>query len=189
MSEEEKESSGGVWQTLKDAVKDGVGSKDGGASDEDAEAGAEGSEGSGEASGDDEGEEKDEYQLAQEKVEALEDDPPQDLSEWPDDQAKYETFGGSDSQAYDEGATQNLGPPSLRRYSDGTVEIEGEAVDNPDEYKGPPIKGGPTDPSVAESEVDPPEEKYGDEGSGGEAGSGEGGDSDAEESEEASTAS
>ncbi len=127
MSEEEKESSGGVWQTMKDAVKDGLGKGDD-ESDEDTEAegsGEDGAEGSGEGE-EKADEDKDEYEKAREKVEALEDDPPQDLSDWPDDQAMYETFGGSDMEAYDEGATANLGPPALRRYADGSVEIEGE---------------------------------------------------------------
>ncbi|MEJ7718510.1 MAG: hypothetical protein WKF31_11290 [Thermoleophilaceae bacterium] len=96
----------------------------------------------------------DPYEAARIKVERLEDDPPADISDWPDDQAKYETFGGADTEAYDEGATMNLGPPALRRFPDGSVEIEGEKVDNPEDYKGPPIKGGPTDPAVDASEVD-----------------------------------
>ena len=191
MAKGDEESSGGVWQTMKDAVRDGLGGGDE-ESEENADESAEGEGGEGQ---------KDEFEKAKEKVAALEDDPPEDLSEWPDDQAKYETFGGSDSEAYDDGATVNLGPPSLRRYPDGSVEIAGEKVDNPEDYKGEPIKGGPTDPDVTESEVARPEEKYEEvEGSGdsdsdsgdsgettgeGESGSGEApGESDAESSSE-----
>ena len=31
------------------------------------------------------------------------------------------------------------------------MEIEGEKVDNPDDYKGDPIPGGPTDPSISDA--------------------------------------
>ena len=41
-----------------------------------------------------------------------------------------------------------LGPSSLRHHPDGTVTIAGEEVDDPDEYKGEPIPGGPTDESA-----------------------------------------
>jgi hypothetical protein len=80
------------------------------------------------------------------KVEALEDDPPKDLADWPDDKAKYKTFGGEGN--YDDGPTTKLGPSGLRRHEDGSVSINGEKVDNPDDYKGEPIPGGPTDPDT-----------------------------------------
>jgi hypothetical protein len=53
---------------------------------------------------------------------------------------------GGDS--YDDGATSKLGPSSLRHHEDGSVTIEGEQVDDRDEYKGEPIPGGPTDPDA-----------------------------------------
>jgi hypothetical protein len=92
------------------------------------------------------GEEPDE---AKKKIQELEEgDPPKDLEEWPDDAAKYETFGGPEGDhSYDEGPEQKLGPSSLRHHEDGEVSIEGDKVDDPDEYKGEPIPGGPTDPS------------------------------------------
>jgi hypothetical protein len=37
----------------------------------------------------------------------------------------------------------------VRHREDGSVEVGGEEVDDPDEFKGEPIPGGPTDPSVA----------------------------------------
>lgn len=158
MSEETEEKQG-PWETVKDAFRLATGDEEeGGDSDK---PGGTSEEGSGEK----DDEEKDEYEKAADEVAALEDDPPKDISDWPSGQAKYETFGGSDEDAYDEGATMNLGPPNLRRFPDGSVEIEGEKVENPDDYKGPPIKGGPTDPSVSESEVDPEKgEKVGQEG-------------------------
>ena len=79
-------------------------------------------------------------------VRALEDDPPQDLADWPDDKAKFKTFGGD--EMYEDGPTTKLGPSSLRHHEDGSVSIEGEKVDNPEDYKGVPIPGGPTDPNT-----------------------------------------
>jgi hypothetical protein len=87
---------------------------------------------------------------AEEKVKALEEDPPQDLEDWPDDEAKYKTFGGPEGNtSYEEGPTANLGKSDVRHHEDGSVTVGGEKVDNPDEYKGDPIPGGPTDPNAA----------------------------------------
>ena len=41
----------------------------------------------------------------------------------------------------------------MRHHEDGSVEVGGEKVDDPDEFKGEPIPGGPTDPD-AESNPD-----------------------------------
>jgi hypothetical protein len=93
-----------------------------------------------------------EEEEAKEKVKQLEEDPPEKLEDWPDDKAKYETFGGAEGdESYEESVTSKLGPSSLRHREDGGVEIEGEEVDDPEEYKGDPIPGGPTDPNVGES--------------------------------------
>src|SRR5215212_7054040 len=71
----------------------------------------------------------------------------QQLEDWPDGQAKYETFGGAEGDhSYAEGPETNLGPDSVRHHEDGSVEVGGEKVDDPDEFKGEPIPGGPTDP-------------------------------------------
>jgi hypothetical protein len=92
------------------------------------------------------------YRKGEEKVKELEEDPPEKLEDWPDDKAKYETFGGAEGQeSYEESVTSKLGPSSLRYREDGGVEIEGEEVDDPDKYKGDPIPGGPTDPRVSDS--------------------------------------
>ena len=92
--------------------------------------------------GEDKKEQEDRWAEAEKKVQALEDDPPSDLKEWPDDEAKYVTFGGGEGDhGYDEGPESNLGPSSVRRYEDGSVEVDGEKVDNPDDYKMESIKG------------------------------------------------
>ncbi|MGI8806049.1 MAG: hypothetical protein ACR2IN_10255, partial [Thermoleophilaceae bacterium] len=90
-----------------------------------------------------------------EEVEAemkrIEENPPENLEDWPQGKAKYETFGGPEgTHGYHEGPEQKLGPSSLRHHEGGDVSIEGDQVDNPDEYKGEPIPGGPTDPDAAD---------------------------------------
>jgi hypothetical protein len=91
-------------------------------------------------------EKEDERESAKEKMKEVEEDPPADLEDWPDDAAKYETFGGPEGEhSYEEGPETKLGPSSLRHLQDGGVTIEGEEVDDPDKYKGDPIPGGPTD--------------------------------------------
>jgi len=73
---------------------------------------------------------------ARKKVEALEDDPPKKLEDWPADEGKYVTFGGGEGDhGYDEGPERNLGPSSVRRHEDGSIDIDGEQVDDPEEYK------------------------------------------------------
>jgi hypothetical protein len=91
------------------------------------------------------------YDQAKEKMHELEemDNPPTDPEDWPSDEAKYVTYGGAEGDhSYEEGPEKNLGPSSLERRPDGTVLIEGEEVDNPDEYRADPIPGGPTDSST-----------------------------------------
>jgi hypothetical protein len=93
-----------------------------------------------------------EREEAKDQMKELEENPPEKLEDWPDGRAKYETFGGPEGQhSYHEGPEEKLGPSSLRHKEDGGVEIEGESVDDPDEYKGEPIPGGPTDDSTADS--------------------------------------
>jgi hypothetical protein len=91
------------------------------------------------------------HEKAKEKIKELEeqDEPPKDLKDWPDDESKYLTYGGGEGDhGYDEGPERKLGPSSLERRADGSVAIEGEEVDNPDDYKGEPIPGGPSDPDA-----------------------------------------
>jgi hypothetical protein len=93
------------------------------------------------------------HEQAQDKVKELEemDEPPSNLEDWPGDHAKYVTFGGAEGEhSYSEGAEQKLGPANLERRADGSVLVEGEEVENPDEYKAEPVAGGMTDPDVAE---------------------------------------
>ena len=95
-------------------------------------------------------EEEEEVEQAKQEMSELEEgDPPKDLADWPGGKAKYLTYGGPDGgESYDDGATAKLGPSSLRHHEDGSVSIEGEEVDDPDEYKGEPIPGGPSDPDA-----------------------------------------
>src|SRR4051794_19024293 len=90
------------------------------------------------------------HERAKEKMEELEKDPPEKLEDWPDDEAKYQTFGGSEDgeSTYDEHHEEALGEHSVRHHEDGSVEVKGEEADNPDDYKGEPIPGGPTDPDA-----------------------------------------
>lgn len=91
---------------------------------------------------------------ASDEMQKLEEDPPEKLEDWPDGEAKYETFGGSEDgqKGYDDGPEEKLGPSGVRHHEDGSVSIDGEKVDNPEEFKGDPIPGGPTDPESDDSE-------------------------------------
>ena len=98
------------------------------------------------------------HERAKETMKKVEQNPPEKLEDWPDDEAKYETFGGADSESsYDERHEEALGEHSVRHQPDGSVEVKGEKADNPDDYKGEPIPGGPTDP---DSPPMPGEEKH-----------------------------
>jgi hypothetical protein len=90
------------------------------------------------------------HERARQTMEEIEKNPPDKLEDWPDDEAKYETFGGSEAgeSTYDEHHEEALGEHSVRHHEDGKVEVKGEEADNPDEYKGDPIPGGPTDPDA-----------------------------------------
>ena len=95
---------------------------------------------------------EEEVEAAREKIKGFEEgEPPKDLADWPDDAAKYETFGGPEGEhSYEEGPETKLGPSSLRHHEDGGVSIEGEPVDDADKYKGDPIPGAPTDPDASQ---------------------------------------
>jgi hypothetical protein len=99
---------------------------------------------------------KDETDKAKEEVRKLEEEgPPEKLEDWPTGKAKYETYGGPEGgHPYHEGPEQQLGPADTRHREDGEVEIEGEVVDDPSEYKGEPIPGGPTDPDTPNLRMD-----------------------------------
>ena len=92
--------------------------------------------------------EEEEREEAKETMQKLEEEgAPDNIEDWPSDKAKYETFGGPEgTHSYHEGPEEEqLGPSSLRHHEGGEVTIEGEEVDDPDEYKSDPIPGGPTD--------------------------------------------
>lgn len=81
-----------------------------------------------------------ENEAAREELRRLEeaDEVPSDLSEWPEGRAKTLTFASDDDAPYGEGPTAKLGPP-VTHHEDGSVSVDGEKVDNPDDYKGEPI--------------------------------------------------
>jgi hypothetical protein len=79
-----------------------------------------------------------EFEQAREEMRELEkqDEPPEELEDWPDGKAKYETYGGADTESgYDEGPTSKLGPSDLEYQEDGSIEIGGEKVENPEDYR------------------------------------------------------
>ncbi len=93
--------------------------------------------------------ERNEKAKAKEEVRSLEEDPPSNLEDWPDGAAKYETFGGPEGEStYEESPAAQLGPSGVRHHEDGSVSVDGEKVDNPEDFKGDPIPGGPTDPDA-----------------------------------------
>jgi hypothetical protein len=83
---------------------------------------------------------EEESEQAKKELKELEeaDELPADPSDWPSGAAKYETFG-LDDDAYGDGVTEKLGPANLERHEDGSISIDGEKVDNPEDYKGEPI--------------------------------------------------
>jgi hypothetical protein len=99
---------------------------------------------------------EDEDQQAREEIKQLEEEgPPDKLEDWPTGKAKYETYGGPEGEhAYNEGPEQQLGPADTRHREDGSVEVEGDEVDDPEELKGEPIPGGPTDPDTPNLRMD-----------------------------------
>lgn len=97
---------------------------------------------------------------AQAKIEELEKDPPKKLEDWPNDRTKYKTLGGTEGEeSYDESPTAKLGPSDLRYHDDGSIDVKGEQVDDPDEYRGEPLPGGPTDPDAPPDPNDPHHEE------------------------------
>jgi hypothetical protein len=128
--------------------------------------------------------------------------PPQKLEDWPTGKAMYLTFGGSEGgEGYEDGSPRQMGPSSLRHHPDGNVEVQGEIVDNPDDYKGDETvfeeserigmdKGAKSE----DDEGDADDESSGDEASAegdsasaGDEGSDDSGDEESEEAEKAET--
>ena len=93
---------------------------------------------------------KDEDEKAHQEMDRLAnaDELPSDLRKWPGGKAKFLTLGGADDDdPYGEGATAKLGPAEVVHHEGGSVTVAGEQVDNPKDFKGEPIPGGPTDPN------------------------------------------
>jgi hypothetical protein len=107
-------------------------------------------------SGGDKTEAEAESDEAKEEIKRLEEEgPPEDLEDWPTGKAKYETFGGPEGEhSYSEGPEEKMGPADVRHREDGSVEVHGEEVDDPKEFKGKPIEGGPTDPDTPNLRMD-----------------------------------
>lgn len=96
---------------------------------------------------------KQEDREGREEIRKLEeaDEVPTDPRDWPGGKAKYLTFGGGEDQTdepFGEGLMAKLGPSDVHHQADGSVIVKGEKVDNPEDYKGEPIPGGPTDPDA-----------------------------------------
>ena len=89
---------------------------------------------------------QEEVEEAKEEMSRLEEgDPPERLEDWPEGKAKYLTYGGPEGTAgYDEGPTRKLGPSSLEHREDGSVTIDGEPVDDPEQYKGERLPDAPS---------------------------------------------
>ena len=88
-------------------------------------------------------------EAAKEEIHRLEEDPPDKLEDWPDGQAKYETFGGAEGDhSTTRAPRRSSGPTRCATTRTASVEVSGEKVDDPDEFKGEPIPGGPTDPDA-----------------------------------------
>jgi hypothetical protein len=92
--------------------------------------------------------EKENEQAAEEMHQLEEGDPPTSLDDWPDGPAKYLTYGTGEDEAYGDGVTGKLGPANLERNGDGSIVIDGDKVDNPEDYKAEPLEGGPSDPDA-----------------------------------------
>jgi hypothetical protein len=131
----------------------------------------------------------DDEETARAQIDKMEEEgPPEDLADWPTGKAMYLSFGGE--EGYEEGPARQMGPSSLRHHADGSVEVQGEKVDNPDDYK--------AEQSVAEeaenlgmdkgskSEGDEGEDSSGEEGSSSEGSSSSEQDPQAESSGDAS---
>jgi len=90
----------------------------------------------------------DERELAQDEMRDLEaGEAPTEREGWPSGPAQYLTYGSEDDQ-YGTGVTAKLGPADVRHYADGSVSVGGQIVDDPGDYKGEPLIGGPTDPGA-----------------------------------------
>jgi hypothetical protein len=93
--------------------------------------------------------ERENKQAAEEPHALDEGDPPTSLEDLPDGPAKYLTYGSGEDEAYGSGVTGKLGPANLERNGDDSIVIDGDKVDNPEDYKAEPLEGGPSDPNAS----------------------------------------
>jgi hypothetical protein len=94
---------------------------------------------------------QDEHDNARDEMDRMEaaDSVPSDPRDWPSGKSKFLTFGRGADDRYGDGATAKLGPAEVTHHAGGSVSVSGKLVDNPKDYKGEPIPGGPTDPGAA----------------------------------------
>ena len=72
-------------------------------------------------------------ETARAQIDKMEEEgPPEDLADCPTGKAMSLSFGGVEDE---EGPARQMGPSSLRHHADGSVEVQGEKVDNPEDYK------------------------------------------------------
>jgi hypothetical protein len=95
----------------------------------------------------------------EERMKALEEDPPKDLKDWPSDRdMRNATFGGGEGEhGYEEGPEKKLGPSGLVHHEDGTTTVNGEEVDRDDYTRDEKIKPAVqnlNDEKAAESDSD-----------------------------------
>jgi hypothetical protein len=64
---------------------------------------------------------------------------PSDPREWPGGKGKFVTFAEGDDKPYGEGDTAKIGPQVIY-HDDGSATVDGKKVDNPEDYKGEPIR-------------------------------------------------
>src|SRR3954447_23722185 len=76
------------------------------------------------------------------------DEVPSDPKEWPDGRPSSRPYDKGGEEPFGEGKTAKLGPGSVVHHEDGSVTVNGEKVDDPSQFKGDPIPGGPTDPTA-----------------------------------------
>jgi len=134
----------------------------------------------------------DDEETARAQIDKMEEEgPPEDLADWPTGKAMYLSFGGAEGEeGYEEGPARQMGPSSLPHHADGSVEVQGEKVDNPDDYKAEQSVGEEAEnlgmDKGSKSEGDEGEDSSGEEGSSSEGSSSSEQDPQAESSGDAS---
>jgi len=97
---------------------------------------------------------EDAYKKGEEKVKELEKDPPKNLEGLAQRSRKVRHVRRARGRALLRGGPRVQARPVRPEghNRDGSVEIDGEEVDDPSKYKGDPIPGGPTDDGLGASD-------------------------------------